>query len=212
MSEQHLPPKQLDERTLLHGVAYLCARDADLARVVDEFGPPPLWARPPGFATLLHIILEQQVSLASAHAAFRKLGERVRPLTPGNFLALDDATLREVGFSRQKARYGRLLARAVLDGSLDLEALAELDDDEVRRRLKSIKGIGDWTANIYMMEALLRPDVWPSGDLALANAARRVKGLARRPSPVQLEELGQRYRPWRAVAARIFWHHYLSAG
>ncbi|RME85213.1 MAG: DNA-3-methyladenine glycosylase 2 family protein [Caldilineae bacterium] len=212
MSEQHLPPKQLDERILLHGVAYLCARDADLARVVDEFGPPPLWARPPGFATLLHIILEQQVSLASAHAAFRKLGERVRPLTPGNFLALDDATLREVGFSRQKARYGRLLARAVLDGSLDLEALAELDDDEVRRRLKSIKGIGDWTANIYMMEALLRPDVWPSGDLALANAARRVKGLARRPSPVQLEELGQRYRPWRAVAARIFWHHYLSAG
>ncbi len=196
----------------LQEVAYLLAgRDADLARVVEAFGPPPLWAREPGFATLVYIILEQQVSLASARAAFQRLSVAISPVTPQGFLTLDDDTLKAIGFSRQKMGYGRILARSILEGQLDLERLASLEDDAVRVELTRIKGIGRWTADIYLMEALLRPDVWPSGDLALAIAVQRVKRLEELPCPAVLQEISEVYRPWRAVAARLFWHHYLSS-
>jgi len=170
-----------------------------------------LWAREPGFATLIYIILEQQVSLASARAAFGRLSEAISPVAPSAFLALDDAQLKAIGFSRQKTTYGRILAQAVLDGRLDLPALSAMDDDAVRSKLTRIKGIGPWTADIYLMEALLRPDIWPAGDLALAIAVQRVKRLEAPPSPAELEILGEVYRPHRAVAARLFWHHYLSS-
>jgi DNA-3-methyladenine glycosylase II len=191
-------------------VPILAKRDADLARVVDAFGPPPLWAREPGFGTLVYIILEQQVSLASARAAYLRLSAAISPLSPENFLTLNDITLKEIGFSRQKTTYGRLLAQAILDGALDLARLEGLEDDAVRAELTRIKGIGRWTADIYLMEALLRPDVWPAGDLALALAVMRVKNLQAVPGPALLYELGEVYRPWRAVAARLFWHYYLS--
>ncbi len=177
---------------------------------MDALGPPPLWAREPGFATLLYIILEQQVSLASARAAYSRLLDAASPLTPERFLTLDDETLRAIGFSRQKTRYGRELARAVLSGSLDLDGLGRLDDDAVRAALMQVVGIGRWTADIYLLEALLRPDIWPTGDLALAVAAQRALELPGALKPIELAEVGEAWRPWRAVAARILWHDYLS--
>ena len=203
-------PSVLDTPTLHEAAHRLAQADADLAAVLDRRGPPPLWAREAGFATLVHIILEQQVSLASARAAFDRLGAALGVVTPGRLLQLDDATLKAIGFSRQKTHYARLLARAVLDGRLDLERLAEEDDATVKTELVKLKGIGPWSADIYLLMALRRPDAWPSGDLALAVAAQQVKRLPARPAPADLEALAEAWRPWRAVAARILWHHYLS--
>lgn len=200
----------LNEETLQQGLQTLCDRDADLAEVRARFGSPPLWAREPGFPTLIHIILEQQVSLASARAAFDRLLAIASPLTPARFLALDEQTLKAAGFSRQKTAYGRGLARAIDEGHLDLDELVTFDDEIVHSKLVAIKGIGSWTATIYLLMALRRPDVWPSADLALAVAAQRVKKLEKRPTPQELDALGDRWRPWRAVAARLLWRHYLS--
>ncbi len=203
-------PLTLDETTLAHGVAELIARDPDLAAVYTRLGVPPLWAREPGFSTLVHIILEQQVSLASARSAFDKLRAEVDPLTPAGVLALDDETLRRVGFSRQKSVYVRYLANAIVTGSLDVDGLATLPDEQVRAQLITLKGIGPWSAEIYLLMALCRADAWPAGDLALQVAAQAVKGFSARPNPVELSELAESWRPWRAVAARLLWHHYLS--
>jgi len=169
-----------------------------------------MWERESGFSTLLHIILEQQVSLASARAAHNKLLETANPLTPRRFLQLDDSTLRTIGFSRQKTIYGRELARSIDEGLLDLDALGSMDDAAVRAELIKIKGIGRWTADIYLLMVLRRPDIWPVGDLALAVAAQKVKGLRTRPTQQELDEMSAAWRPWRAVAARILWHYYLS--
>lgn len=169
-----------------------------------------MWEREPGFPTLVFIILEQQVSLASARAAFERLLIAASPLTPETFLALDDATLRRVGFSRQKTLYCKLAASAIMSGAFDLDSLESLDDDAARAALMSLKGVGHWTAEIYLLRALLRPDAWPSGDLALQIAAQEVKGLSARPNAAGLDELGERWRPLRAVAARLLWQHYLQ--
>jgi DNA-3-methyladenine glycosylase II len=205
-------PTHLTETTLAQGLQYLCQRDPDLAQILEELGPPPMWAREPGFPTLVHIILEQQVSLASAQAAFDRLLAAVSPLTPLRFLELDQTTLKAIGFSRQKTAYGRHLARAILEGQLDLDALGAMDEARVRSELTKIKGIGPWSADIYLLMALRRPDVWPSGDLALAVAVQWVKDLAHRPSPDELDAIGAAWRPWRAVAARLLWHYYLRNG
>jgi DNA-3-methyladenine glycosylase II len=169
-----------------------------------------MWARESGFSTLLHVILEQQVSLASARAAHNKLLVVASPLTPRRFLKLDDATLKAVGFSRQKTSYGRELARSIVEGLLDLDALSSMDDAAVRSELIKIKGIGRWTADIYLLMVLRRPDIWPKGDLALAVAAQKVKRLQTRPTQEELDEMSAAWKPWRAVAARILWHYYLS--
>lgn len=200
----------LNEATLAEGAAILAERDPDLADTVRRYGPPPLWAREPGFATLLEIILEQQVSLASAEAAYARLLEVVGLLTPDAFLALDDPTLRQVGFSRQKARYGRLLAQALVTGSIDLETIARLEDHAARQALTALQGVGPWTADTYLLMALLRPDVWPAGDIALQTAVRELKSLPTRPSAEEMTDLAEPWRPWRAVAARILWFHYLG--
>jgi DNA-3-methyladenine glycosylase II len=150
------------------------------------------------------------VSLASARAAFNRLQAAANPLTPERFLGFTDSELKAIGFSHQKAGYGRLLAQAVIAGELDLERLATLDDDQVLVELTRVKGIGPWTAHIYLLMALLRPDVWPPGDRALAVAAQSALGLTGVPSPAEMVELGAAWRPWRAVAARLLWHHYLS--
>jgi DNA-3-methyladenine glycosylase II len=159
---------------------------------------------------LLRTILEQQVSLASARAAYDKLLAIAAPLTPARFLELDDLELRAVGFSRQKARYGRELAAAIASGELDLDRLHELDDEAVAAALTRVKGIGRWTADIYLLLALRRPDIWPSGDLALALAVQQAIGLAATPAPPEMERIAEAWRPWRAVAARLLWHYYLS--
>jgi DNA-3-methyladenine glycosylase II len=204
-------PRSLDQKSLGRAVSALVEKDARLARIHRELGPPPLWAREPGFPTLVSIILEQQVSLASARAAWLRLQASTGTLTPEAFLALNDGELKRIGFSRQKAAYCRGLARSVLDRELALDDLPRLDDEAARSALVRIKGIGPWTADIYLMEALLRPDVWPAGDIALATAYQECYGLASRPTPDRLEKAGNRWRPWRSVAARLLWHQYLSA-
>jgi DNA-3-methyladenine glycosylase II len=195
---------------LADAVAELSARDADFSGIVERHGTPPLWDREPGFPTLLHIILEQQVSLASARAAFDRLRAAARPLTPRRFLELGDAELLAIGFSRQKARYGRALATSVASGRLDLDGLVDADDATVHERLQAIPGIGPWTSTIYLLMVLGRPDVWPVGDIALAESVGVVKGLGHRPDAAEMLELGNAWRPWRSVAARLFWHDYLA--
>ena len=200
----------LNETTLLAAVHELAQRDPDLAAVIERFGPPPLWGREPGFPTLVWMILEQQVSLASARAAYDRLAQAVGEITPLTVLQLDDATMRAAGFSRQKMGYVRHLATAIVEGRFDPQALAGLDDDAVRSALVALKGIGPWTAEVYLLMALRRPDAWPIHDLGLLVAAQEIKRLPQRPSPPELAALAEPWRPYRAVAARILWHHYLS--
>lgn len=202
-------PRALTERSLLAGVRTLTAEHPAFAASVERFGPPPLWAREPSFATLVHLILEQQVSLASALAAFERLRTATGNVTPAAFLSLDDRTLREIGFSRQKAGYARNLALALTDG-FDLGGLERLPDDEVRISLMRLRGIGPWTADVYLTMCLLRPDVWPHGDQALATGAMELLGLPALPTFDELHALAEAWRPLRAVAARIAWHHYLG--
>ena len=204
------PPSPITEQELLDGTEILASRHPDLARTLDRLGPPPLWDREPGFPALVHIILEQQVSLASARAAFDKLVARVDPLEPATFLELEDSELIAIGFSGQKGRYCRELAKAVLDGSLDLVGLQTAADDRVRTELVKVTGIGRWTADIYLLMALGRPNILPRGDLALHKAVQDIKGLEAPPTQTIFEELGDSWRPWRSVAARILWNHYLN--
>ncbi len=201
----------LTNRSYARGLKLLAESDADLAQILERHGTPPLWQREEGFPTLVKIILEQQVSLASAEAAFKKLLAIASPLTPARFLELDEVTLKAAGFSRQKIIYGRHLAEAIVCGSLDLEALRSKSDEEVRSELQKVKGIGLWTAEIYLLMALLRPDAWPGGDLALAIAVQELKRLPHRPGPLELEELSKQWQPFRAIAARLLWNHYLHS-
>ena len=204
-----MPRRRLTRARLEIAVAELTAQDPDLAGIVERFGLAPLWDREPGFPTLLHIILEQQVSLSSARAAFDRLRRAADPLTPARFLALSDDELLAIGFSRQKARYGRVLANAIEDGTLDLDGLARLEDDDVHAALQALPGIGPWTSTIYLLMVLGRPDVWPVGDIALATSVAEVKGLERRPDSLEMHALGEAWRPFRSVAARLFWLDYL---
>lgn len=205
-----LIPTPLTDETLVEAASELAARDPDLAQILTTFGPPPLWAREPGFPTLLHIILEQQVSLASARATFERLRTVATPLIPETFLALDDDALRAVGFSRQKTAYGRYLALAVVNGELDLASMADQDDATVRAALVKLKGIGVWSADVYLLMALRRPNIWPVGDLGLVVALQEIKQLPTRPLPIVMEVLAEPWQPWRAVAARLLWHYYLN--
>jgi DNA-3-methyladenine glycosylase II len=200
----------LDESSLRRAVRILARRDPALAAISRRYGPPPLWSREPGFATLVHMILEQQVSLASARAVFERLRAALPVFEPAAFLALDDAAFRRVGITRQKTAYARELANAIAGNTLDLERLALLDDGEVHAALTRIKGIGLWTSNVYLLMALGRPDAFPASDIALLVAVQKIKELRKRPTPERLERLAENWRPWRAVAARLLWHFYLS--
>jgi len=209
--------ESLTPESLTRGLMVLANLDSDLAWILETLGPPPMWKREPGFATLLCIILEQQVSVAAARAVFTRLCGVVVTLTPENFLVLDDVQLRAIGFSRQKILYCRGLAdamptagKAYATGQLELTKLETMDETTIRTELKRLKGIGDWTVDIYLLMALQRPDVFPKGDLAIAIALQKLKNLATRPTPAQLEAMTQHWRPWRAVAARLLWHYYLS--
>ncbi len=202
--------KPLTQPVFYQALNILKNRDSDIAKVLSTLGPPPFWKRDPGFSTLVQIILEQQVSLSSARAAFNRLLQAIPVLTPEEFLKLDLKTLKQIGFSRQKAYYCRHLAESVISGSLNLEGLKKMEDDQARAELIRIKGIGRWTADIYLLIALRRPNIWPIGDLALSAAVQRVKGIKAQPSLQQLETLSLAWEPWRGVAARIFWHYYLN--
>lgn len=202
-------PTPLTLATLLQGVRELSARDAGLAAIIARHGPPPMWGRAREFATLVRIILEQQVSLASAAAMFAKLERALGGVTPAAVRAAGVAGLQALGVTRQKAGYITALAGSVADGSLPLARLARLPDAEAAEMLVRVPGIGPWTASIYLLMALRRPDVWPPGDLALHKAMARLPGIDAMPSSEQAAEWALRWRPWRAVAARILWHGYL---
>lgn len=202
--------KTISNATLPVGIEFLSEKDTKLAEIVSKYGPPPLWQRKEGFATLIRIILEQQVSLQSAKAAFDKLQHVLDEITPESFLALGEEDLKCIGFSRQKTKYGYNLARAVTDGTLNFEELRNLSDKDVTKKLTAIKGIGSWTANIYLLMALCRQDIWPSGDLALELAAQKLYNLKNKPSPKELLIMSEKWQPWRAVAARLLYHFYLS--
>jgi DNA-3-methyladenine glycosylase II len=202
--------ESLTPESFNYALNMLAQIDSDLAHVLAVLGNPPLWNRKPGFSTLVQIILEQQVSLAAAQAVFNRLSQTVTPLTPNNFLTFDHEQLKAIGFSRQKSLYCRELADAIVNGQLNLTQLESMDDRTIRNQLKLIKGIGDWTVDIYLLMALKRPDAFPKGDLGLIIATQKLKGLAERPTPIQLEAIAQNWQPWRAVAARILWHYYLQ--
>ena len=201
---------RLNKKSLIKAVEYLEVRDRQLKLAVSKVGPPPLWKREEGFKTLIYIILEQQVSLASAKAAYEKLFKKIGSITPVNFLKLSETELKLIGFSRQKTSYSRNLAEATITERLNLTALSDLNDPQAKEQLMNIKGIGPWTADIYLMMALGRPDIWPNGDIALASAVQKLKGAASRPSFEELNRMSLKWKPWRAVAARILWHYYLS--
>jgi len=201
----------LDEAALARAVSRLAKRDHDLARVVGEYGRPPLWEREPGFETLVLIILEQQVSLASAAAVHARLLAAAGEVTPARLARMSDEEVRAAGITRQKSVYLRDLARLIVEGELDLRGLERMGDDAARAELTKVKGVGAWTAEIYLLRALGRADAWPAGDLALAIAAERVKRLASRPTTPELIALAEAWRPWRSVAARILWQFYLHA-
>jgi DNA-3-methyladenine glycosylase II len=198
-------PEDLDK-----GVAALAAEPV-FAAILESAGLARFRRRRNGFATLLHIILEQQVSIDAAAAMHRRLSELCRPLRPSAFLSLDDATLRSCGFSRQKISYARDLAAKTADGRFDFSALAAASDEIAQAALLSLRGIGRWSAEIYLIFALGRPDIWPAGDLGLQIAASECLGLAARPTEAELRRLGEQWRPWRSVAACLFWQSYLHA-
>lgn len=199
-----LVPLGLDE-----GIAMLTRCDPDFARILAIAGVPRFARRPAGFGTLLHIILEQQVSVAAAAAMWAKLAAYCVPLTPERFLTLDDTTLKACGFSRQKMAYGRHLAAAIRDGRFDPESVAEADDEAAITVLIKLDGIGRWSAEVYLLFALARPDIWPAGDLGLQLGVQWLKELDSRPSANALRALAEPWRPWRAVAACLLWQFYL---
>jgi len=206
-----LPPaKPLTQKSLALAARELAARDKTLAGILATYGNPPLWRRATGFQTLVHIILEQQVSLKSAKSMLVRLEGAIEPFTPLRFIELGDGYLRGLGVTRQKSAYLLHLADSILNGELSFTTLARMSDDEARLVLTRVKGIGLWSAGVYLLMAMRRADIWPAGDLALAVAMQDLKGLARRPGPEELERLAEQWRPHRAVAARMLWQYYLG--
>ncbi|MDH3249688.1 MAG: DNA-3-methyladenine glycosylase 2 family protein [Acidimicrobiia bacterium] len=191
-------------------VEHLASADVHLSRIIDDHGHPRRFTRPATFQTLILLILEQQVSLDSARAAYDRLDALIPGVEAGALAALTDQQLRDVGFSRQKTRYSRELARRVIDGRLDPAALAARSDDEVRSELTAVPGIGPWTADVFLMSSLGRADIWPTGDRALQVATSEALQLVAPPEPAVLAEIGERWRPHRTAAAQILWHGYLS--
>ncbi|TWI98779.1 DNA-3-methyladenine glycosylase II [Mucilaginibacter frigoritolerans] len=184
--------------------------DPDLQGIMDTYGYPPFWSRPNSFETLVHIILEQQVSLASALSALNKLKERLQELSPARLLLLTDEEMRACYVSRQKSGYIKYLAEALLSGQLNLAELQYLPDDEVRTKLVALKGIGNWTADVYLMFVLQHPDVFPIGDLAAVNALKRLKSLPPDTTREELLTMTEKWKPYRTIAAMLLWHFYLS--
>jgi DNA-3-methyladenine glycosylase II len=188
----------------------LALADAGLAAIIKTHGYPPFWSRPNSFESLVHIILEQQVSLASALSALNKLKERVQELTPARILLLTDEEMRACYVSRQKNSYIKYLAEALLSGQLKLEEFHDLPNDEIRSQLTALKGIGNWTADVYLMFALQRADIFPIGDLAAVNALKRIKNLNAQTTLEEMLEITDRWQPYRTVASMLLWHYYLS--
>jgi DNA-3-methyladenine glycosylase II len=188
----------------------LSKRDKHLKLIIKTHGHPPMWTRPATFQTLILFILEQQVSLASAYAAFKKLKQKIGFVTPSKILRLTDAELRACYFSRQKIVYARELANAIKNKQLNLKKLSTATEDEIRVELKKIKGIGDWTVDVYLMHALQRTDLFPLGDIALVNSLKEVKQLHLHTTKEEMLAIAESWRPYRTIASMILWHAYIQ--
>ncbi|HXM51092.1 MAG TPA: hypothetical protein VN956_24820 [Pyrinomonadaceae bacterium] len=200
--------RKLTRQSLAEAAEDLAARDCYLRSIYQTHGVPPMWVRPPGFLTLLRIVLEQQVSLISARAVFERLKSNIEPFTASGFIETGEASLRALGVTRQKAHYCVQVAHAFTNR--DLQRIGRMNDEDAHAALMSIKGVGPWTAGIYLLMALRRPDIWPNGDIALAAAVSGLRGMKERPSFRQLEEIAEGWRPYRSVAARMLWQYYLA--
>lgn len=188
----------------------LSRKDRELKGIIKQYGYPPMWTRPATFQTLILTILEQQVSLASAYAAFKKLKEKIGYVTPAKLLQLSDEEMRACYFTRQKTGYARGLAEAVQSKKINLKKLSSLPDEEVRNELIKLKGIGHWTVDVYLMHALQRTDLFPLGDIALVNSLKEVKQLHPHISKEEMLEIASPWRPYRTIAAMILWHSYIK--
>jgi DNA-3-methyladenine glycosylase II len=200
----------LDERALARAVRTLARVEPRFAHILKRHGTPPLWPREPGFETLVLLMLEQQVSLAQARAMYARIANAIGAVTPANVAALGEAGLRALGVTRQKSAYLAALATQLEQKALDLDALAMLPDVDAAAALDALHGVGPWTAQCYLLFALRRSDVFPTADLALLEAVRQLWKLRARPSPEALARRARAWRPHRATAARLLWHHYLS--
>ncbi len=210
MTSSKSVPGTLNNERLAEAARAVAQLDENMARLLADHGTPPLWNRQPGFETLVRIILEQQVSLASADAMYRRLTSNIQVITPVAIIEAGAPHLRSLGVTRQKAGYFINVAEAIQHGSLDLESLITDSDEQAIEKLTSVKGIGPWTAKIYLLMVLCRPDVWPVGDVALATAVKNLRGWKTRPTQPELSEIAKVWRPHRATAARMLWHYYLS--
>jgi DNA-3-methyladenine glycosylase II len=202
--------KKLNKENLKTAVKFLCKVDKDLASIYKTDGIPPLWARKPGFATLIKIILEQQVSLASAKAINDKLHRNIQPFTAEKFIDIGSSGLRKLGVTRQKSSYCTNLAKSVSNGEFNFMRLNKMKDEDAKRYLTKIKGFGNWSADIYLLMAICRPDIWPNGDIALAKAMKKVKKLTSIPQQDKQIKVSENWKPYRAVAARMLWQHYIK--
>ena len=200
----------LTELALARAAKELARRDRHLAALFAKHGPPPLWSRPQGFSTLIKIILEQQVSLASAASVFARLRKNVVPFRPVRMIELGEVHLKSLGLTRQKATYCLHLAESLADKRLRLSQLSSMDDEQAKATLMEIKGLGAWSADIYLLMALRRPDIWPVNDLAIAVAVAKLRELKAKPNPIELTALAEAWRPYRSVAARMLWQYYLA--
>lgn len=204
-----MPAVPLTKASLADAATHLARYDKDLALILKTYGPPPMWARRPGFPTLVRIILEQQVSLASAASMFERLKKNIIPLKPERFIDLGEPHLKSLGLTRQKSAYCLHLAEIVRDKRLNLSEVSTLSDDEAKAALMQVKGIGSWSADIYLLMVLRRPDIWPAADLALVTTVSRLKKL-KTPTTNHLMTIADRWRPFRSVAARMLWQYYLG--
>ena len=189
----------------------LAQNDADLSGIIQTYGYPPMWSRPNTFESLVHIILEQQVSLASALSALNKLRDYVQQITPARVLLLTDEEFRACYCSRQKTAYIKYLAEALVSGQINLAEMEHLPDDAIRAQLITLKGIGNWTIDVYLMFVLQRADIFPIGDLAAVNAVKRIKGLPVSTTKGEIMAIAEKWQPYRTVATMLLWHCYLSA-
>jgi DNA-3-methyladenine glycosylase II len=201
-------PPILTNQALANAAKLLATCDRHLRAIYQVHGPPPMWGRRPGFPTLLRIVLEQQVSLISARAMFERLKANLNPFTPENFIDTGEMHLRSLGMTRQKSHYAIQVAQAFTNAQL--KNINRMSDEDAHATLTSIKGIGPWTANIYLLMALRRPDIWPDGDIALQSAVMRIRKMKERSSFTDLARLAERWRPYRSVAARMLWQYYLA--
>lgn len=181
-----------------------------LKQVIEKFGYPPFWHREPNFETLILTILEQQVSLASAKSAFNKLVEKINTVTPVNLFRLSDEELRSCYFSKQKIIYSKILANEIITGKLDLTELKHLPENKIRSTLVKLKGIGNWTIDMYLLMSLHFADIFPPGDLATIKSVYELELVPASFSKEEIINFMKKFSPFQSVATYILWHSYIE--